>query len=152
MCHRSLRVDTVTAQSRRFGSHGEDEMRLALEVRYLERCLEKEDEHRCAKPLQDTGWRRRTPLRGKPLQDTGWRRQTPLRGKPLQDTGQRHHELLLRRATGHHGDVPWRTWMRDLTEAKDAFQKNGNLIEVKDYHREVRSACSKKGARTSNLA
>lgn len=136
MCHRSLRVDTVTAQSRRFGSHGEDEMRLALEVRYLERCLEKEDEHRCAKPLQDTGWRR----------------QTPLRGKPLQDTGQRHHELLLRRATGHHGDVPWRTWMRDLTEAKDAFQKNDNLIEVKDYHREVRSACSKKGARTSNLA
>jgi hypothetical protein len=31
----------VTAQSRKFGSHGEDEMRLALEVRYLERCLER---------------------------------------------------------------------------------------------------------------
>ena len=72
--------------------------------------------------------------------------------KPLAGSNQGHHELLLRRATGHHGDVPWRTWMRDLTEAKDAFQKNDNLIEVKDYHREVRSACSKKGARTSNLA
>ena len=72
--------------------------------------------------------------------------------KPLAGSNQKHHELLLRRATGHHGDVPWRTWMRGLTEAKDAFQKNDNLIEVKDYHREVRSTCSKKGARTSNLA
>ena len=46
MCHRSLRMDTVTAQSRRFGSHGEDEMRLALEVRYLERCLERGGKYR----------------------------------------------------------------------------------------------------------
>ncbi|CAL6414308.1 unnamed protein product [Bathycoccus prasinos] len=39
-------MDTVTAQSRRFGSHGKDEMRLALEVRYLEGFLERGGKYR----------------------------------------------------------------------------------------------------------
>jgi hypothetical protein len=72
--------------------------------------------------------------------------------KPLAGTTQSHHERLLRMATGHHGDVPWLTWMRGLTEANAAFQKNDNLIEVKDYHKEVQNFCVKKGARTANLA
>ena len=42
--------------------------------------------------------------------------------------------------------------MRELTEEKGAFQKNDNLVEVEDYHKEVRDTCREAGVHTSNLA
>jgi len=61
------------------------------------------------------------------------------------------HRSLLLRATGHH-EGSWIAWVRKLTNATGAFQKNDNLVKVEDYHEEVRDICSEAGVRTSNLA
>jgi len=65
--------------------------------------------------------------------------------------GMNEHRSLLLRATGHH-EGSWITWVRKLTNATGAFQKNDNLVKVEDYHEEVRDICSEAGVQTSNLA
>ena len=65
--------------------------------------------------------------------------------------GRNQHEALLLLATGHH-EASWITWVRELTEAPGAFQKNDNLVTVEDYHKEVRDICDSADVQTSNLA
>ena len=65
--------------------------------------------------------------------------------------GMNEHRSLLLRATGHH-EGSWITWVRKLTNATGAFQKNDNLVKIEDYHEEVRDICSEAGVQTSNLA
>ena len=64
--------------------------------------------------------------------------------------GRRAHEALLLLATGHH-EGSWIDWIRKLTEAPGAFQKNDNLVKLEDYHNEVRDICNDAGVLTSNL-
>ena len=42
-------------------------------------------------------------------------------------------------------------WIRKLTKAPGAFQKNDNLVKLEDYHNEVRDICNDAGVLTSNL-
>ena len=65
--------------------------------------------------------------------------------------GRSQHEALLLLATGHH-EGSWITWVRELTEAPGAFQKNDKLVRVGDYHKEVCDICNEAGVQTSNLA
>jgi len=65
--------------------------------------------------------------------------------------GRNQHDALLLLAIGHHTGS-WITWVRDLTEAPRAFQKNDNLVKVEGYHKEVSDICNDAGMQTSNLA
>lgn len=71
--------------------------------------------------------------------------------KRMAASGLKPHEALLLLATGHH-EGSWITWVRDLTEAPGAFQKNDNLVRVEDYHKEVCDICNEVDVQTSNLA